>query len=121
VCWLLEDTKCGRLKTFKVTDYVCGVCVFVCVCLCVCLCVCVCVYVCVCVVCVCVCICVCLSVFMNHNLEHTTVFSETKNSLQPAVLSQTQTVQCRLLYYLKQTVTQFIIQLLFASVIQSQL
>ena len=70
-CWLLKNVKYSRLKTFKVTEWVC--------------------------VCVCIWVCVCV----QYNLIHATVFPETENLLQPAVLSQTQTVQCRLLYYLQ--------------------
>jgi hypothetical protein len=78
VCWLLEDTICGRLKAFKVTEYVCGVCV---------------------------CVCVCESQFVTACC----IVTNSDSSVQAAVLSETQTV------------TQFILQLLFTSVIQSQL
>jgi len=42
VCWVQQNGKYSRLKTFKVPDHV-RVCVCVCVCVCICLCVCVCV------------------------------------------------------------------------------
>ena len=53
----------------------------------------------------CVCVCVCV----KGSLVHSNLLSETENLLQPAVLSHIQT----------QTVTQYIIQLLFTSVIVS--
>jgi len=51
--------------------------------------------------CVCVCVHVRVCVCVKHNLVHAFAFFVTENLLHPAVLSQTQTVQCRLLYYLK--------------------
>ena len=47
--------------------------------------------------CVCAFECVCV----KYNLTHASVFSETENLIQTAVLSLTQTIHCRLLYYLK--------------------
>ena len=62
------------------------------------------------------CVCVCEAQFLCA-----TVFSGTENLLQPALLSQTQRFRHRLLYYVKQTVTQYTVQLLFTLVIQCQL
>jgi hypothetical protein len=44
--------------------------------------------------------CVSMNVCVRYNFVYANVFSETENMLQPTVLSEKLTVQCRLLYCL---------------------